>query len=34
MDIPAGILLAEIFWRLNSLHLIRRFNRKLGQMFL
>lgn len=34
LDIPAGIFLAEIFWRLNSLHLIRRFYRKLGQLFL
>ena len=34
LDIPAGILVAELFWRLNSLHPIRRFNKKLGQLFM
>jgi len=24
LDIPAGILVAEVFWRINSLHLLRR----------
>ncbi|MBO4494945.1 MAG: phosphatase PAP2 family protein [Clostridiales bacterium] len=34
LDIPAGIFVAELFWRLNSLHPIRRFTRKLGRLFL
>ena len=27
LDIPAGILVAEVFWRVNSLHLLRRLTR-------
>jgi len=34
MDIPAGIFVAELFWRLNGLHLFRRLNRRLGLLFL
>ena len=34
LDIPAGIFLAEFFWRLNRLHPIRRLTRKLGLLFI